>query len=95
MNALLPPTCEADSSVEAYESLRAHVLTGSGVGSPSGLLLLLRQGVAAWTARRSSRPLSPHPVSPLAEASPTNELHAAVVRVLASIALANRESLPA
>lgn len=93
MTSLSPPTGGADSSVEAYESLRAHVLTGSSAGSPSGLLLLLRQGVAVWTVRRSSCSSEPRPAPPPAPASPTtNALHSALVSVLASMAMATKEA---
>ncbi len=40
------PSGDADA-VRAYEALRTHVLTGSTLGRPAGLVVLLRQGVAA------------------------------------------------
>lgn len=97
MTADLPTTDESNQSLEAYEVLRAHVLTPSSAGSPSGLLVLLKQGVAAWSAHRDSLPPSPpsRSPSPPATAPPANELHAGVVRVLASIAIATREALRA
>lgn len=95
MNAGSPSTTESDTSVAAYEAVRAHVLTGGVTGSHSGLLLLLRQGVAAWISRSSSFTPEPAAAPPLPMAPFTNELHAAVVRVLASMAMATQEALPA
>ena len=34
-----------------YEELRRHVLTGSAFGGAGGLVLLLRDGLAAWMSR--------------------------------------------
>jgi hypothetical protein len=75
-----------DAGVTGYEDLRGHVLgLGRSSGTPAGLLVLLGQGVAAWMARCS---LSPAP-RPATAASPTvDQRHAALVRVLASMALA-------
>lgn len=41
---------DAQACVRAYEALRSHVLAGTNTGSPAGLVVLLRQGVAAWMA---------------------------------------------
>jgi hypothetical protein len=79
---------EAEASVTAYEALRGHVLAGSSVGTHAGLVVLLRQGVAAWMARR----LACACPAPAAARTTTllvgEEIHAAIVRVLASMALA-------
>jgi len=73
-----------------YEDLRRRVLTGAAFGGPVGMVLLLREGLAAWMARGpgGAVPGAPggHPgrgAAPRVE----NEIHAAVVRVLASMAL--------
>jgi hypothetical protein len=86
----------ADSSVAAYEELRSRVLTGSTPGGHSGLLAVLRRGVAGWltspcNAPAPSVPLSAGPCS----APPTlpGELSAGVVQVLASMALASRPEM--
>lgn len=82
-----------DASVTAYEALRAQVLTGSSAASDTGLVVLLRQGVAAWTARRSACS-SPAPLVACATTpSVSDELHAAIVRVLASMALGGQQEV--
>ncbi len=75
----------------AYEELRRRVLAGSAVGGPFGLVLLLREGLAAWMVRGVA---CAAPVEPAADparrgAAPLvpDQIHAAVVRVLASMAL--------
>ena len=75
----------------AYEELRRRVLAGVPFDSRGGLVLLLREGIAAWMARGSAGAV---PVTPAADpdrrgAAPivSDEIHAAVVRVLASMAL--------
>jgi hypothetical protein len=79
------PAAGGDACVTGYETLRAQVLgLGRTSGAPAGLLILLGQGVAAWMARRSP---SPEPL--LTALSPlVDQRHAALVRVLASMALA-------
>ena len=86
---------DAQASVRAYEALRSHVLCGAG--SHVGLLVLLRQGVAAWIARRLACS-GPAPAAvPIAARTTTRikgeEIHAAIVRVLASMALAAQPEL--
>ena len=82
-----------DGCVTAYEMLRAQVLTGSTAGSPTGLLVLLRQGLAAWIARRSAcsspAPAAARTATPLVG----DEIHAAIVRVLASMVLAGQQEV--
>lgn len=86
-------TGSGDPSATAYEALRAHVLTGSSAGSHAGLVVLLRQGVADWMAHRSAcstpGPPAAHTSMPLAG----NEIHTAVVHVLASMALAGQQEV--
>lgn len=78
----------------AYEELRSHVLTGAA-GNGAGLILLLREGLAAWlegrgasSRRRESevRPrLRTHQAAPVV----SDPIHAGIVRVLASMILAS------
>lgn len=84
-----------DTPVTAYEQLRTHVLTGTTAGSPSGLVVLLRQGVAAWMARRSAgvTPASPASSTPMATPLVGHQIHAAMVRVLAGMALAGQQEV--
>ena len=87
--------------VAAYEELRSHVRAGSAFRSHLGLVLLLREGVAAWVARGSacSRVQVESPGNPEARSAVapvvTDELHVGLVRVLANMALAGREELRA
>jgi hypothetical protein len=75
----------------AYEELRGRVLAGAPFGGAFGLVLLLREGLAAWMAGGSAGSVL---VAPAVEpdrraAAPlvSDETHATVVRVLASMAL--------
>ena len=99
MTASGPATACTDTSVEAYEELRNQVVSGSPSGSHPGLVRLLRQGVAAWVAQRST---CTAPVQPAAAPEPrtaaplaSDGLHADVVRVLANMALAGRQEMSA
>lgn len=77
----------------AYEELRNHVLAGAGYGSPFGLILLLREGIAAWMDRASARwvpAASSHPDRPGAAPMVSDEIRVGIARVLASMALAGR-----
>lgn len=74
----------------AYEELRSHVLTGDGNGV--GLILLLREGLAAWLEGRGTR-RCPSEVRPglrtyAAAPVPSDPIHSSIVRVLASMVLA-------
>ena len=85
------------AALASYEELRRHVLAGAGFGSHFGLVLLLREGVAAWIrgALGSSVPVqreassdrrsAPRPVP--------DEIHAGIVRVLANMALSGRQEM--
>lgn len=80
-----------------YEELRRCVLTGSAFGGAGGLVLLLREGLAAWMARGAAgaAPVEPA-VNPERWAAPprvSDALHAAVVRVLASMALGSLKEM--
>ncbi len=79
----------------AYEELRRRVLTGSAVGGARGLVLLLRAGLAAWMAHAApgATVVEPtvHPERGAAVPRVSDGIHAAVVRVLASMALGRVE----
>jgi hypothetical protein len=72
-----------------YEELRCRVLAGAPFGGAFGLVLLLREGLAAWMAGGSAVPVAPAVEPDRRAAAPlvSDEIHAAVVRVLASMAL--------
>ena len=78
----------------AYEKLRHWVLAGATAGRrdgpPWGLGLVLRTGIAGWMAQRTVGATAPAPQRPAVAPLPSGDLHAGVVRVLASIALAHR-----
>lgn len=79
-----------DTAVVAYEALRRRVLTGSVFGGPAGLVLFLREGLAAWMARGAAGAAAVEAADPERRgAAPlvADAIHAAVVRVLASMAL--------
>jgi hypothetical protein len=77
---------DAQACLRAYEALRNHVLTGAG--SHAGLIVLLRQGVAAWMARRLACPCPAPGAARTTTLLLGEEIDLALVRVLASMALA-------
>jgi hypothetical protein len=82
------PRDDAQACVRAYEALRSHVLAGANTASHAGLIVLLRQGVAAWMVRRSAC-TGPAPAAPRTTTLLVGEqIDNAIVRVLASMALA-------
>lgn len=84
----------ADGLGAAYERLRHWVVAGAAPGSrdgaPWGLGLVLRAGITGWMAQQAAGATAPAPPRPAVAPLPSGELHAGVVRVLASIALAHR-----
>ena len=86
-----------DVSVALYEQLRLHVHAGgTAPDGHCGLVVLWREGMAAWMAWRmtgaAAAPVTAHqwPVSaPLA----ADDLHASLVRVLASLAMSGRTEM--
>lgn len=107
MNLADATTSGGDSPAAEYEELRGHVRAGSAFGGHLGLVLLLREGVAAWMARGSPSSgkvaqleqveSTANPERPVGVVAPgvMDEIHAGLVRVLANIALAGREELRA
>ncbi len=81
-----------------YELLRAYAVERGRPSSRDGLVVLVRQGVAAWIeawSRLSAPPAAPvqtehHRPSPLPD-----EASAEVVRVLAAMTLSHIERVPA
>ena len=85
-----PAATTGDTSVAAYEDLRRRVLAGAPCGGHVGLVLLLREGLVAWMTRGAAG------AAPVEAADAerrgavplvSNEIHAAVVRVLVNMAL--------
>ena len=89
MTSRAAPRDDAQACVRAYEALRSHVLAGANTASHAGLIVLLRQGVAAWMMARRSVCTCPAPAAPRTTTLLVGEeIHAAIVRVWASMALA-------
>ena len=80
-----------DRPQELYEEIRCLAITGSALGGRHGLVVLLREGLAAWLARRAvcSDPVETEspPDRHVGAAPVTDEIQAGMVRVLASMAL--------
>ena len=87
-----------DTFVAAYEELRRNAISRSICTAHFGLVLLLREGVAAWMARGSAcAALATPAAAPGCPAAPimTEELNTNIVGVLASMAMASRKEMPA
>ena len=92
MTTAEPTVGAGDPSQVAYEELRGFAVAGSAGGGRLGLVVLLREGLAAWVARRSmctdavaiAAPPPRRIVVPLVG----DEVHSGVVRVLTSMVLA-------
>ena len=94
MTATLAASTGQDSFGAAYEALRRSVLGGAPCGGHGGLVLLLRAGIVAWMTRGSGGAAPVEAAGPARRgAAPlvSDEIHAAVVRVLASMALGGLE----
>ena len=85
----------ADGAVAAYEELRSHMLAGSPGGPHSGMIVLLREGVAGWIERGAAcRGLAAQSAArPWPGALLSDGLHSEIVHVLADIALTYREEV--
>lgn len=82
----------ADVSVAVYEQLRLHVHEGGAApGGHCGLVWLRREGMAAWMAWRTTGAAASEPVTapqrPVSAPLGAYDLHASLVRVLASLAM--------
>jgi hypothetical protein len=80
-----------DPAQVGYEELRGLAIAGAAFGGGRGLVVLLREGLAAWVARRCT---GADPVKTAVQSdhragvpAVSDDVHAGVVRVLASIAL--------
>jgi len=80
-----------DRSQARYEEIRRCALTGAPLGGRDGVVVLVREGLAAWLARRSVSTDVVETGSPpdrhLGAVPVTDELQTGLVRVLASMAL--------
>ena len=76
----------ADALVARYEALRRWIVDGAGGGSRWGLVLLRREGLAAWIATWAAAPVAAvvDPRPEVARRLPDAH-HADVVRVLANM----------
>ena len=77
---------------ERYEALRVHAVQRRTPASREGLVVLLRQGVAAWMEAWSRLPASPEPPVQTDRQRPSpfpDEASAEVVRVLAAMTLSH------
>lgn len=79
----------------AYEQLRSSVLEARVAGGHFGLVILLREGVAAWTAHASARPrtIAQGAERERSTAGPLipDDLRADMARVLASMVMTTPE----
>ena len=90
-----------DDSVGEYEDLRGRVVGGSAAGRHFDVQLLIREGIVAWMMRGPSHAASHVPHAPPEVAAlraaiapgAFDEIHAGLVRGLASIALASRREI--
>jgi hypothetical protein len=77
--------------VALYEQLRRHVHEGAAApDGHGGLVVLWREGMAAWMAWRTTGAAAapvPAPQPPGSTPLAAAELHASLVRVLASLAM--------
>jgi hypothetical protein len=86
-----------DAADRAYEELRDHILAGPSGGQHYGLILLLREGVAAWLERRiiaeSTEAKIAQPHACASKSLLLEPLQAELVSVLAGIALSDRKEM--
>ena len=80
----------------AYEQLRSYVLENSIHGGHAGLILVMREGVAAWIDRCTpgfTPAVSTHVDRVVTLPNLSQQLHADIVDVLVSIALTTRKEI--
>ena len=83
-----PTAGDRGSATTTYEQLRDHVLEGTTAGV-FGLIVLMREGVAAWLARAAPPSAITHVKDPLfATPIVSDDIHADMICVLANIAMA-------
>lgn len=83
---------------ERYEVLRTYVVARHASASRDGLVVLLRQGVAAWMAAWSSLPAPWTPPAQTARQRPPpllDEVSPEVARILAAMTLSHIQEVPA
>ena len=84
------PGDDAAVGTSHYEHLRGRMLAGGAASGGFGLVVLIREGVAAWLAHAAASPVAitkikdPITVSPIV----SDDIHADVVSVLANMAMA-------
>ena len=88
------PSGAGDAAV-AYEQLRHHVLTGSSHAGHVGLILLMREGVAAWLDHVAAgfTPAEPSKVAAVASPGLHPHLQAGIVAVLADLVWTTRQEM--
>jgi len=79
----------------AYEALRRGVLAGASFGGHVGVVLLLREGLAAWMTRGAACAAPVEPERRVVARIMCNETEAAMVTVLANMALGGLEEVRA
>lgn len=86
-----PPVAD-DNALAAYEELRHHRVMGTP-GAQFGLVVLLREGVAAWVERRTvyREPEAQTVTHTLASPLPPGQLHTEIAQLLASMVLNRRK----
>ena len=80
----------------AYEQLRSYVLENSIHGGHAGLILVMREGVAAWIDHCTpgfTPAVSTHVDRVVTLPNLSQQLHADIVDVLVSIALTTRKEI--
>jgi hypothetical protein len=86
---------EVDTPVDEYERLRDHVLAGRAAITDEAchLLLLVREGIAAWIERRRDGGAAAAPTvareRPVGAPLAAEDFRASLVRVLAGMAISN------
>lgn len=90
--AARPSEC---SFAKGYEKLRRGMLEGATEGGHFGLVILLREGVAAWVAHAKSSPPAALPATSEDRLSVmaliAGDVHADMARVLANMVMTTHE----
>jgi hypothetical protein len=77
--------------VKEYERLRGHVLTGkvANAGEACAMVLLVREGVAAWIERHRAGGGAAARERPVGAPLAAEDFRASLLRVLAGMAMSN------